>query len=285
MKINQLISLLFFGIFFLFHNMMGNLKMTADYVANKEKHIFFDVGHVLVKPSLVYAFWQVGPRKIANFIWKHKKLVSREFLQKRLFEYINHCSGQPTHASIISCNQPIPQIVYDWVIGKIDSESLLNYIHQNRPAKKTFFDSDEERELVLATANLFKSNVHVTIQRKIQSMVCFFQECAKAYPGKVYILSNWDKSCALLKTEFPDIFNAIADDHIIFSANVGCAKPDRAIFDCISTRFNLQPSQCILIDDLPENIAGITKWGGHGILYVDNYKTHRELEKLLVYNE
>jgi FMN phosphatase YigB (HAD superfamily) len=263
------------------NSMGGDLKMSIGHDTKLPKHIFFDVGHVLVKPSLAYVIWQLGPKKIAKYFWKYKKMISREFLQKRLFDYINHCSGLPTHNSIISCGQPIPQIVYDWVIGKIDSQTLLNYIHQDRPEQKTFFDSEIEQDLVFAAANLFKSKIHVGVQREIGSMVCFFKECARAYPGRVYILSNWDKSCSLLKTEFADIFNTIADDHIVFSAQVGCAKPDSEIFEYISDHFNLEKSQCILIDDLPENITGITKWGGHGILYSDVYQTQKELEKLL----
>ena len=282
MKFNKLNFFLFFCFAFSFNHIAGELKMKMRPETNLPKHIFFDVGHVLVKPSLAYVIWQIGPKKIAKYIWKYKKTVSRQFLQKRLFDYINTCSNLPTHDSILSCEQPIPQIIYQWVIGKIDSQELLNYINQDHPSKNSFFDSDVERDLVLATANLFKPEVHVGIQREISAMISLFKECAKAYPGRVYILSNWDKSCALLKTEFSDIFNTIDQDHIIFSANIGCAKPDHEIFDYIANQFKLKKSQCILIDDMPENIAGIARWGGHGILYTDVYQTQKQLRDLLL---
>lgn len=245
------------------------------------KHIFFDVGHVLVKPSLVYVIWQIGPKKIAQYIWRYKKMVTREFLQKRLFDYLNLCSGLPTHNTVFSCGQPIPKIIYDWISGKIDSEILLNYIHQDHVAKNTFFDSKIERELVFATANLFRPKIHIGVQREVNSMTALFKKCAKDYPGRVHILSNWDQSCTLLTQEFSDIFNTISQDQIVFSANIGCTKPDPEIFDYIAKKFNLEKSQCILIDDMPENIAGITKWGGHGILYTDAHQTKKQLlEKL-----
>lgn len=245
------------------------------------KHIFFDVGHVLVKPSLVCVIWEIGPKKIAKYIWRYKKIVTRASLQKRLFDYLNLCSGLPTHSSVLSCGQPIPKIIYDWISGKINSERLINYILQDHPAKQTFFDSQIEQDLVLATANLFRPKVHIGVQREINSMTWLLKTCAKKYPGRVHILSNWDQSCTLLTQEFSDIFNVIPSDKIIFSANIGCAKPDHEIFDYIAKKFNLDRSQCILIDDMPENIAGITKWGGHGILYTDAYQTQKQLKKLI----
>ena len=247
------------------------------------KHIFFDVGHVLVKPILIAVIWQVGPRKIWRYFWKYKKIISRASLQKKLFDYLNYCSQQPTHNSITSCGQEIPQIIYEWITGTKNSTDLLTYIHEQYKTHHEFFDSNIERDLIFATAKLFSVKTHISVQRTIDCMVDLFQECAQKYPGRVHILSNWDLSCNLLKLKYPQIFKTISEHDIIFSCNAGFAKPDSQIFDYAAQKLGLQPQQCILIDDMPANIAGITKWGGHGILHINTCKTKKQLAMIKVH--
>lgn len=235
----------------------------------------------MVKPVLADVIWQIGPKKILRYLWHYHKFTSREFLQKRLFDYINYCSQQPTHDSIISCGQKIPLIVYEWVIGKINSQQLLNFIHADHPAKNSFFDSKIERDLVFAAANLFKTNIHIGIQREIITMSDLFKKCVQKYPGRVHILSNWDLSCDLLVARFAELFGLVKPEDLIFSCYAGCAKPDHEIFNYAAQKFGLQNEQCILIDDMPENINGIAQWGGHGILYIDANSTRRKLSELI----
>ena len=119
------------------------------------KHIFFDVGHVLVTPSALHALWYIGPQTILKYILYYKKIPARTLLQKRLFDFINYATALPTHASIHSCSCELPQIMYEWIVGKKTTVELLSTIN-NSPLKDQFFDSAAERDLVLGLTNLFK---------------------------------------------------------------------------------------------------------------------------------
>ena len=46
-------------------------------------------------------------------------------------------------------------------------------------------------------------------------------------------------------------------------------------------RLEVEPEECIMVDDLPENIAGADAAGMHGIVYGDLNKLKKELNKLL----
>ena len=259
------------------------LLMPSAYAIEKqalEPHIFFDVGHVLLKPSIPHLLWQIGPSKLLRYMFEHQSIPTKSHIQKKLFEYIKHCTDQSVHESIHSYGQPIPKLVYKWISGTVSTKDFLSEIHEN-PAKDHFFNSKFERDLILSSANLFYPETFVSWQRTVTPMVKLLKKCAKKFPGRVHILSNWDESCILLKESFSEVFTAIPERDIIFSYEVGCCKPDVEIFDLIAKRFEIQPAQCILIDDLAENITGIEKWGGRGILHVNPTKTRHELEKML----
>ncbi|PKP22401.1 MAG: hypothetical protein CVU05_03990 [Bacteroidetes bacterium HGW-Bacteroidetes-21] len=50
-----------------------------------------------------------------------------------------------------------------------------------------------------------------------------------------------------------------------FSFNIGLAKPGREIFDFILKEKSLNPSECLFVDDMPENIAGAELAGIKGL--------------------
>lgn len=279
MQTNFRIALLVISLF-LPINSFAQKQKRCPLPQNNAKYIFFDVGHVLFKPSKTHAAWQIGPKNLLRYCFKHRQIPSREFLQKRLFEYINHCTNLEVHASITSCGCQIPGLIYQWLTGKASTNVMLCSL-KDHPAKDYFFASHAERDLVLATTNIFIPEKFIAMQYPVTEMIDLMQECAKKYPNRVYIVSNWDESCNLLKERYSNIFDAIPQDHIFFSHEVGCCKPDAEIFDLVANKFNLDPNQCILIDDLTENITGFQQWGGQGILHINPRKTRRQLQKFL----
>lgn len=50
------------------------------------------------------------------------------------------------------------------------------------------------------------------------------------------------------------------------SGDVGLVKPDRRIFELAATRFHLDPTRTLFIDDSPANVAGASAAG---------FRTHR----------
>jgi epoxide hydrolase-like predicted phosphatase len=75
---------------------------------------------------------------------------------------------------------------------------------------------------------------------------------------------------------FPELF-----DGVVISGEVGLHKPQPEIFRLAAERVELEPSQCVFVDDLRENCAGAEAVGMVSVLHRDAAKTVERLEELL----
>lgn len=70
-------------------------------------------------------------------------------------------------------------------------------------------------------------------------------------------------------------------DVVVQSGDEGVTKPHPRIFDLTAEKLEVEPEECIMVDDLPENIAGADAAGMQGIVYSNLYDFKKELGKLL----
>lgn len=77
--------------------------------------------------------------------------------------------------------------------------------------------------------------------------------------------------------------NSIKDlfDAIILSCDVKLIKPDPRIYQLMAKKFGVKPSECVMIDDRPENIDGAESIGMKGIVFRSAAQTRIELDKIL----
>ena len=92
----------------------------------------------------------------------------------------------------------------------------------------------------------------------------------KSHP--VYLLSNAISTflrTIIYKNNIENLF-----DKIYISSEMKLAKPDKKFFLHVLDDINAMPSECIMIDDNPENIAAAEAVGIHGIVYrgIDDLK-------------
>ncbi|HXH27080.1 MAG TPA: HAD-IA family hydrolase [Candidatus Acidoferrum sp.] len=66
----------------------------------------------------------------------------------------------------------------------------------------------------------------------------------------------------------------------IASSEVGFVKPDPEIFRFACQQLHIEPSEAILVDDIPENCSGAQMAGMQAILYTDFPSLQRQLAKL-----
>ena len=78
------------------------------------------------------------------------------------------------------------------------------------------------------------------------------------------------------RDSFPELFDAV-----VISGEVGLHKPQPQIFALAAERVELDPSQCVFVDDLRENCAGAEAVGMTGVLHRDATRTIARLEDLL----
>ena len=70
-------------------------------------------------------------------------------------------------------------------------------------------------------------------------------------------------------------------DVLVFSGDVGMAKPDVEIFQLTVSRLGLEPQECVFVDDLAVNIRGAVAAGLVGVHHTAVPSTLAELTALL----
>jgi 2-haloacid dehalogenase len=80
----------------------------------------------------------------------------------------------------------------------------------------------------------------------------------------------------LAKTKFP-FLNLFKGE--IVSGREGLVKPDAAIFELLLDRYNLDPTDCLFIDDVPVNVEAARKIGMLGHQFVGAETLAQELQR------
>ncbi len=75
-------------------------------------------------------------------------------------------------------------------------------------------------------------------------------------------------------------FEDITDD-IVYSHEVGLAKPDPAIYALAARRLGVQPGEIVFLDDVQANVDGATAAGWHAVLHVDTPTSIERLEAVI----
>lgn len=78
------------------------------------------------------------------------------------------------------------------------------------------------------------------------------------------------------KHQLRDLF-----DVVVLSGEVGMVKPQPGIYELTAERLELQPNECVFIDDAPDNCAGADAVGMRAIHYVSNDQCLRDLLRVL----
>ncbi len=92
----------------------------------------------------------------------------------------------------------------------------------------------------------------------------------------------------IVSNAWPDAREAVrswvnddAFDDLIFSAEVGLAKPDRRIYELALERLRVQPAEAIFIDDVEENVEAARAIGLSGIRFANVEQTIAAIERRL----
>ena len=70
-------------------------------------------------------------------------------------------------------------------------------------------------------------------------------------------------------------------DLIIYSHEVGMAKPDPRIFQLTCQRLGVQPAEMVFLDDSPTHVAAARELGIHAILFQDNAQAIADIQACL----
>ncbi len=102
--------------------------------------------------------------------------------------------------------------------------------------------------------------------------------CATGTVYKTGIISTaWPEA----RTSIQEHINASMFDDLIFSAEVGLAKPDRRIYTLALERLQVQPAEAIFIDDVQANVEAAQAIGLVGIRFESTEQTITLIEQHL----
>jgi putative hydrolase of the HAD superfamily len=110
-----------------------------------------------------------------------------------------------------------------------------------------------------------------------EALVTYVHTLRPAY--KTAILSNIGRGFVdelFTKSEASSLFDAE-----ILSSEVGLTKPSPEIYRLAASRLGLDPAECVMIDDIPDNVDGAMAVGMRGIVYQSLAQMDKELSALL----
>lgn len=248
------------------------------------KVILWDLGGVLVWPDKLKMARIIG---ISNFLsytlldWKSPDI------QAVIFEALELMEGpKPGMREKAGTSEglPFPPIMYHWQDGTVTGPEIIrrSIPHLAKLDKLNFFESRRERELIERTIQaMFDPEILANSMYVLDKGLALVKECKQARDkdGKKhrnFIFSNFDPlSFDLLKKRLPGFFNLF--DEIIISGHIGLIKPHAECYQYLIEKYNLDPKECILIDDQAVNVTCARKHGiGGVVLKKSNFKQLRK---------
>lgn len=97
----------------------------------------------------------------------------------------------------------------------------------------------------------------------------------------VYLLSNYPSDLFRLHTECGSFPFLDRIDGKVISGLVKMVKPDAEIYEHLLEEYSLKASECVFLDDRPENVETARTLGIEGIVFEDYGQASQALERLI----
>ena len=121
------------------------------------------------------------------------------------------------------------------------------------------------------------ANVGDTLRKRPATPVWIKDVKSRGY--RVLYLSNYSRYVMKCNPDVLDFLPLL--DGGVFSCDVREIKPDRRIYEIITEKYNLVPSECVFIDDVERNVEAGKNFGFHAIQFVTLRQAQEDLNKIL----
>ena len=168
----------------------------------------------------------------------------------------------------------------------IQEEDLLNILLESEVSNCAFEGKLTEEEFWRSIGDLFSLN-----DEQLSRFQHDYYAGEELNPRMIQLISQLRPTytTAILSNAWSnarEIFNSLYGldslvDDIIYSAEVGIAKPNELIYKFAAERLNVLPSKIVFIDDKEENVLTARRVGMRGILFMDAAQTISEVQKIL----
>ncbi len=275
LKKSKFISLIFAILGTLFIMAATNQKQSKAVVIpvaeSSYKTIIFDLNGVLLSTTST----------AKNYLILHTLITNPTLLYYLVnfdtkVEYFKLLHEIPAKADSTMYHQskPMPQIMVDWQTGLTTPEELKNKVIAQIQGST---HPTPIQNLFIAIAEfMFSPQTLADSQIPINSMVRLAQKLKKS-GYQLFALSNWDsQSFEILYKNHPEIFKLF--DGILISGQEKIGKPSQEFYQALLAKHNLNPSDCIFIDDEQQNIQTAQNLGIQSILC---HTSHNVIEELI----
>ncbi len=238
------------------------------------KVILWDLGGVLFEPDKIGVALDVG---ITNFLSHAFWDLRSPNIQAVLFDVLNLLDQDEKERRDVQGSAhgiPLPPIMCKWQAGTVTGQEIIN---RTRPLikklyKYDYFDSKTQMELImrcietmfnptLLAKNIYASQEGVKLMQESYRMVD--KNGKKVH--RQFVFSNWDHlSFDIFHKDNRHIFRYF--EKIVISGHIKRIKPNQDAFHYLIETYNLDPKECILIDDQEVNARAARKCGMQAIL-------------------
>ena len=101
-----------------------------------------------------------------------------------------------------------------------------------------------------------------------------FYKLVKEKGYNTYVLSN---ACNRFYGYFPRFYDLNSFGGVVVSSDVKMIKPNPAIYEYILKTYNLNPVECLFIDDVKANVEAAEAAGIKGFVFKNNYHELKEV--------
>ncbi|MGD1997294.1 MAG: HAD family hydrolase [Candidatus Dependentiae bacterium] len=231
--------------------------------ARGKKAVAFDIFGVLVrqfKKNLSQPFAMARPVALQHTMtWQEVFTLREELL------YSAECLMCRDHDACVLPRekQRYPHVLTGVTTGVISWQQLANHVRTLAHARG--YDQLTQEALALIC---HPSSVAATVCPHPQGAKLLDAIKKEVGASRCYILSNISlPTYQEFTSEFEEVFSVFPDERVCIPGRAGAAKPDPAIFEYFLTEYDLQPQECLFIDDTPRNVAVAQEIGIDGVLF------------------
>lgn len=268
----------------------------------QSKIIVWDLVDVLFEAHRLSMGMHIVKEATGSSLWNMLKIIkvvpSEAHMKQMMHDVLKNIPSSEEHPCFEDDEGVcISKVHCDYLACKIASQTVREDVKKsiNHLAAQGYFTNELQQKLVAATLDtVFTPKLYAYYMRPIRKGIALLKQCAEkrtaqgALQNQMMILSNWDcESFPYLLQEKANqaIFKYFTKEHIFISGqfeSLDALKPCTWIFNYLIDYKNVKPSDFVLIDNSPANIAAAQAVGMHAILLQkNNYATvAKELKKL-----
>jgi len=273
MKLYKIVALLFAIIVII------PIQLYTHSLPRKSTTIIFDMSGVLFKENIATLAKKIGICSLASYAVSHWKNPATVCLC--MLETMSKQKEHKPPVTLIFKKKTMPRCIVEWQQGyktcnQVRNE-LDNYIEQI--ARQSHFRSVQEKNLIKHIVNIiFDSQQFTDLTKPIMPMIDLVKQLKKAGYQLLLFANVPIELYSAIETKYPEIIALF--DGSITSCQTHILKPNKKIFEELLNTYQLNPNQCILIDEKKENAAAAQELGITGIVYEKTPILIKKLKKI-----